>query len=396
MISLSPLSAQEDLPEATAERDPAQSSPTADEPPRPPPEEETRTEAENAEEAPGDEAAAIAFAEIESLFPLADRMTPRDYSTLIFGPLNRFLRTFPDDPRAEDVRKFILVAEEERRLADTGSRKVAGVWLSPLEYRARRPEFEAEDALGRLRSMARSADPIAAMNAFDDFEREHAGTAAYADAVPVALGILPRLSGKIARTRREQPAILRQRMEEIRAASNRVEMHQAFQRENAIIESQREAARQAGQKWIPPHPIYSETLEETEILAAAEQARLQSFRREEHLQLLSNIQTARERMESGDIAGAYAVFQSISPPGYIESTVEELERQLILAAGAEGIDLVSTPAQAPSEPASSGEPAPPTGARRALPFAALGALLAVFAGIILLVVVLRFRGRSSG
>jgi hypothetical protein len=286
-----------------------------------------------------------AFKAIETLFPFPDLMSPSDYDEIIRSHLNPFIHTFPESDYLEEVEKFLAEAEEERKLVQSGHRKLDGQWYSAREYNNQRYNLEARISHVAIERLIEERAYKKALQAFEKMESKYKHAIAYPEAVVSSLEVLDTYGKQIDAMIIKQPILAQKREEGMHLIDIRKQatIKQALKEELAEYQARRKQEAEEGEKWKTLYPYDLQGLTEQRATVEAEIERLGNIDLEILRNSLVYIATALEHIEKKEFAEASAALSKAIDAGADLQFVDQLKEKIAFTEGVlqEGIETAA-------------------------------------------------------
>ena len=187
-----------------------------------------------------------------------------------------FLEQHPSSQFAAEVRANVEALEAEKAKVEAGSVKLSGYWMNQEEASTRKALVSGLRQLSLMRTLAARGDLPGALNAFDAIEKTSALTAAYPEAVDLALKVLAALEQQVDQSLfalQKIKADMKRTME-MAGLQRRAQLQAAVQRENLGFESSMANAERLNLKWPPLLMRHEPSLTKLKQLLPSEKARL--------------------------------------------------------------------------------------------------------------------------
>ncbi|MEO0416148.1 MAG: hypothetical protein AAF226_14470, partial [Verrucomicrobiota bacterium] len=148
----------------------------------------------------------IEFEKIQKMVPTPSLVSASRYQSLIQTGPDAFLAKFAGSQHADKVKEIKAQLEEELDKAERGNIKLDGKWYSAQDQIDFEGLIASKKSLFRMKSAFKQGGyggMIGAMRQFEDLERNHIGTPAFAEAVSAAKKIVPALGNQLTGLRRD-------------------------------------------------------------------------------------------------------------------------------------------------------------------------------------------------
>ena len=205
--------------------------------------------AEIVETAPDD----VLFAKIQHLTPTGSMVSSEQYKTML-NSANDFLNRFSGSKHKPKVDQIKATLEEELDKVERGHFKLEGTWYSPQDQIDYETLIKSKVALSRMKSTiggGQYLNLIGAMRHFETLEEQYFGSPAFADAVGLALNILPSLRRQLQGLRRDVDVKMAKWEADKNALDEqlRLRIEAAREREKQTLAAALAADKKAGIKW---------------------------------------------------------------------------------------------------------------------------------------------------
>lgn len=216
-----------------------------------------------------------AFAAIATLVPTPDMLDSGQYSARIQA-VERFLDEHRVSEKTGAARAMLSTLKTEANEILAGGIKISGNLITAADYRANALEIDARGQENKIRELIGSSNFLAALRAFQSFERDFKGTQPYAALLPLIQKTIARymadvqelLTGYDQRVKDREARLTRMQFENRRAAEA------AIAEELAEAELQLNAEKDARIGWVTLEPFLKATLSETLSFGKQEGTRL--------------------------------------------------------------------------------------------------------------------------
>jgi hypothetical protein len=242
-----------------------------------------------------------AFAKIRDLEPPATALDAQPYETVLNTVLRPFLKQFPTSTRTMDVKAKIKAFEADIARLKSGNVKVAGIWYDQASYAAEKYQIEAAGILGAMKREYAAKNYPAAMNDFDVLQRAFPGSAAYAEAVPVAEKTLEKLIQQLTFTIGNLPQTMAMRKAAIDQTpiEQRTPIERAIAADDARAVAAAEAAQRKGQRFFAILPYDEKGLKAMQQAAEQVTVDLKAINKKQLAAGAKLVRQAQKELERG-------------------------------------------------------------------------------------------------
>tara|TARA_R110002096_G_scaffold140901_1_gene295588 strand:- start:1652 stop:3175 length:1524 start_codon:yes stop_codon:yes gene_type:complete len=251
----------------------------------------------------------VEFNKLQSLLPTGSLIPASAYETVIKTGPDAFLSSFPNSQHVPAVTEIKKSLEEELDKIERGFIKLEGEWISAKD----RLEFKSLiDSRIRMLSMRRSTNAgnyfglINAMRDYEVLEKNSYGSPAFAQAVELALKVIPSLGGQLQNLSRDVD-YRNAEFEKNKAALDEQAMAQidaARAKEQANHKASIDADKKLGIKWIRVDSQSKPAIESYLKLASAELKRIKLYNLEQLNSQAELLVEADKLIASGELANA--------------------------------------------------------------------------------------------
>jgi len=244
----------------------------------------------------------LAFADLAALSLPVTADSPAAHDALLERQVRPFMQNYAYSKHMPAVRRLAQEIETERARLAAGEVKIDGAWIAAADWTEQRAELGGRLQLSRMKN---AADPVAALVAFEELEKNFSGSSAYPEAVELAQETIRSLRTAITRTRADLQRRERERAErlDLASADRRAVIERGIEQERAARAAQVARAKQAGSKWLPLVED-AKLLDDLAKLADTEFVRLEKIDVETMQSGASAARQAAQEIESGDLASA--------------------------------------------------------------------------------------------
>jgi len=223
-----------------------------------------------------------AFVDLQKILPVGSLQTASAYKSLIETGPAAFLRNFPTSslvPKVEEIQKTLA---EELDKVERGFLKVEGEWITPEDKINFPAQIDSKIRLLRMKSLASGGGVnslIAAMREFEAIEENYYGAPAFAEALELALQVVPSLGNQLNGMNRDVE-YRNTEFETNKAALKedaRLQIEAARAKEESDYEAGLAADKKAGIKWVRLEPRSKTSIESYLKLASAEYERIKVY-----------------------------------------------------------------------------------------------------------------------
>lgn len=224
----------------------------------------------------------VAYQDLQKILPVGSLQPASAYKSLIEKGPASFLRQFPTStlvPKVEEIQKTLA---EELDKVERGFLKIEGEWSTPEDKISFPAQVESKIRLVRMKSLASGSGAnglIAAMREFEAIEGNYYGTPAFADALELALQIVPSLGNQLNGMNRDVE-YRNTEYETNKAALKedaRLQIEAARAKEEADYEAGLAADKKVGIKWVRLEPRSKTSIESYLKLASTEYERIKAY-----------------------------------------------------------------------------------------------------------------------
>ena len=246
----------------------------------------------------------VAFEEIAAISLPATADSPAVYDELLEQKIRPFIKNYAYSKHMPEARKLAAVLEAERARVAAGEVKVDGEWIGGAATISDGAEVGGRVQLSKMKT---ANSPVAALQAFEILEKDHATSSSYPEAVKLARESVEKLRTALVRTRAdlERRTGEQEKGLELASEENRLQMETGIAQEKAAVQVQIDRAKQSGSRWAPVLPD-AKVLDELDKLAETEETRLGTIDTETLAAGVSAAQEARRQIEAGQLESAKA------------------------------------------------------------------------------------------
>ena len=252
--------------------------------------------------------AEVAFASVKNEAPGPNSLTVPQYDRVIYLVLHPFVAKFPASPRSAQAKDFIAGLEEEKKRVAKGEIKIENIWYTPVELEKYKDQVNATLLLQKMKSLGQAGDNLAALNAFNQLEKNFPGARAYPAAVDYAMQLIPAVQTEV----NTKKAILandlleRKKGLEVLPDFRKAPLIAAAADEEHRANAALEAQVKAGIKWTSIYPRNVKSIEELQKTVTAEATRLAAIQTAPIYASLAAVDEARKQTAAGNLDGATA------------------------------------------------------------------------------------------
>jgi hypothetical protein len=198
----------------------------------------------------------LAFSEekLAEILPTKDLMTGGDYERIIQDRLRTFAAKFPGTPETVEVEKMITTLSEEKAKVVAGEVKMEGKWLDPASAKREAYNIDAYRTRTAMKAALAGTDEKRfreALRLFETLRTQFGASPQYVSAIPEALEILAAYQKQLAVMASEQPVLIKQRDEGLKALTG-AELQltrSSIEQENRIFKSTLDSQVKQKMKW---------------------------------------------------------------------------------------------------------------------------------------------------
>ena len=281
--------------------------------------------------------------------------TPGEYEALVRA-LTGFVTKFPQSAHLKEVQANLDAIKEEKARVDGGQLKMGNHWYTAKEAVQEKYQIDAMKTFQLMQAQAMQGDTVAALNTFDQFEKNSVGAAIYPDVVEFATALIKRLDLEIDRA----VALAKQQEAQFDSTIILVSEPQKTQTIKArrakiqAAEAAVEAADRVNIKWKPLLAIADKSPMSLKSTIISELQRLSQLSTPPMRLAVVKAEATVQAMQAGDIATAEANLREAQAAWY---AYEKLPR---LADAIRALKNKPTPTPTPKA-----TPTPAPGGRRA-------------------------------
>lgn len=216
-----------------------------------------------------------AFEALGKLLPTPDLMTAEEYQVKI-SALQKFLKTYPVGSKTKEVETALETLKAENAIVSAGGIKLEGRLVSHENYKPNAYDFDSRVQEAKIRRLIDSGLYIPALRLFTEFERDFRTSLAYGDLLPLITKVIQNQQTAVKDTLSTLPARLKQREAGLQQMTGeaRSSTDLAIKEEEAGIDANYKAEKEAKEKWVTPSPYHKASLEDVDKLCTTELTRL--------------------------------------------------------------------------------------------------------------------------
>lgn len=220
----------------------------------------------------------VAWEELKSLVPTPDLLTEKDYNDRV-RRIESFMTKFNTSSHLAAADEMLKVLDEERKIVAGGGVKFGGKMIEGSERASKAYALDAEIAAAKVQELGEGGDHVAALRAWEDFEKTYLGSSAYPETVPFAIRLMQTQLANVNRmldtydTRMQERQAGLERME----AKDRSRSEEQIAAESAAYARLVETERKENVRWPSLSPWHKEPLQSTKSRLEQEIKRLQSL-----------------------------------------------------------------------------------------------------------------------
>jgi len=213
--------------------------------------------------------------EIAKLVPTPDFLTVEEYKQRIQA-VKAFLAKYPKGSRFKDATEILKTLTDECADVEAGGRKVGALMIKPAEYKANAFDLDARVLETKIRTAATNGQPLAALRAFADLDKDYQTATCYRDVLPVVRNVLRSVLTTIKPLVESYDARMEKREADLaaKAPEEREATKRAFAMDAAKFEKTYQQEKSSGQTWFSWNPDYKQAMDDDLSLAESELQRL--------------------------------------------------------------------------------------------------------------------------
>jgi hypothetical protein len=216
-----------------------------------------------------------AFEALGKLSPTPDFMTAEEYQVKI-AALGKFLRTYPVGTKTKEVEAALETLKSEYAIVSAGGIKMEGRMISADNYKQNAYDLDARVLEAKIRRLVDAGQYIPALRQFTEFDRDFRTSLAYGDLLPLITKVIQNQQTEAKAALASLPARLKQREVGLQqmAGEARTATDLAIKEENAAIDANYKAEKEAKEKWVTPNAYHKASLDDIDKLSVTELTRL--------------------------------------------------------------------------------------------------------------------------
>jgi hypothetical protein len=216
-----------------------------------------------------------AFDQIINIVPTPDFLSGSDYDAKI-DSVTQFINHNPQSSKVSKAKAMLDTLQKEADVVRGGGIKFHGKLLSHEQYLANQYGLDARIESARIHSLMRAQQTVAALRAFNDFDRDYRTTLAYGDLAPYMIRVIgghineakQLLSTFTARTKVRTDGLGQM------SITDRGDTENAIKDEAAAIDAVYQKEKKDRVTWLTISPFHKASLEDTVRLGELEMTRL--------------------------------------------------------------------------------------------------------------------------
>ncbi|GAA5115928.1 hypothetical protein JIN84_19790 [Luteolibacter yonseiensis] len=216
-----------------------------------------------------------AFEALGKLAPTPDLMTAEEYQVKI-SSLEKFLKTYPVGTKTTEVKSALETLKAEFVQISAGGIKFDGKIISQDDFKQNAYDLDARIQEAKIRRLVEAGRYIPALRQFSEFDRDFRTSLAYADLQPLIVKVIQSQQAEAKQGLATLPARLKKREAALQqmAGDARTATDLAIKEEDAAIDANYKAEKEAKEKWITPSPYHKASLDEFDKFCTTELTRL--------------------------------------------------------------------------------------------------------------------------
>lgn len=216
-----------------------------------------------------------AFEPIAKLVPTPDFLTADEYKQRIQA-VTAFLAKYPKGSRLKDATEILKTLTDECADVAAGGRKVGSLMIKSAEYRANAFDLDARVLETKIRTAAANAQPLTALRAFADLDKDYQSAACYREVLPVVRNVLKSVRDQIKPWAENFDARMEKRAAELEAMSpaDREGTKRAFEAKDKALAKQYQQEKSSSQPWVTWSADHKQSMDDDFNLAESEIQRL--------------------------------------------------------------------------------------------------------------------------
>lgn len=216
-----------------------------------------------------------AFEALGKLLPTPDFMTTEEYQVKI-NALQKFLKTYPVGTKTKEVETALETLKTELAVVGAGGIKMEGRLISAENYKPNAYDIDSRVQEAKLRRLVEAGLYIPALRQFTEFDKDFRTSLAYADLLPLITKVIQNQQTAAKQALSTLPARLKQREAGLQqmAGEARTATAAAIREEDAAVEANYKAEKEAKEKWVTPSPNHKASLDDIDKLCTAELTRM--------------------------------------------------------------------------------------------------------------------------
>lgn len=202
-----------------------------------------------------------AYKKIQSLLPLQDDLTIKDYQDFENVYLQKFRDDYPDSKYTKKIDEISKMVKKEIALLESGGVKINGKNITEEEYAKNKYQYDAQIKLRKLQKAAASKQYTYAMQKFEDLEKSHPQTKAFQKAIQIVQGFLPEYKASVAKLESKVDEEVERRdnaLESLEGGDKTRTSRMLLQEANQYETSLAKAEDEQKTKWLPLNKFYKD------------------------------------------------------------------------------------------------------------------------------------------
>ena len=218
----------------------------------------------------------IESAALAKLIPSKDLMSDAEYQNILTEQLEPFLKKYPVSAYKGDVEAIVKTYKEEMAKAQSGAKKLEGVWISPAELDWNAYNFEARLQRVELEKLLQAGKPEAAYRILAELEAAKPASIETVRGFELFKAALPELERTLDRLVLENPVKLKMRTDSAKtlSADEKKQFDEGIKKEEADLKLRLEEDKKM-KLGIPAFNEYDlKSLTEAKVALVKEAARI--------------------------------------------------------------------------------------------------------------------------
>jgi len=216
-----------------------------------------------------------AFEAIGKLVPTPDLLTVEEYVAKITA-VEKFIKDYRSSNKLKDAKAILETLKAESAQVSAGGTKLNGKVISPAEYKVNAYDLDARVEESKIRDLVSAEQPLQALRAFSDFDRDYRNTLAYGSLIPLMKQVMQSQVGEAKQALQTLDARLKERQVglERMASKDRKITEDAIKEETAELDARFKAEKDAKLSWVTTSPFHKASLDDFAKFGDSELIRL--------------------------------------------------------------------------------------------------------------------------